>query len=916
MKRLPLVVWSGCLLLPLSSAAQPAVTVTDLEPLVAELQAVVESGSSADFLQLLTSEADVIAAGAFASKALRADVTRAIAVGRFVTSTDDIPDPSHYQLTVEVFTETGDQGQLQTWQLDVTRPTSASGIPGPWRIAGLDSPETIEGLHHLTLQLDEPFDATGLVITAEDMVLQMSSGTVFVSEVSNGITALVLLGKGTLSFSPNLKAERRQTEIFSGHESLETEFTHAFVRLNPLAFPTLVQATLDPKPIDEGTNEEAQQLFDEVAGLTFVIELSDFSDRTWWLTPSPGNVVAEVRTRDHGDLTYTLAEQQPEDISLYSRNPSRVISLYPSASKRVEQGRYYGTGRTSAFDVVDYDINASLEPRGVGRQSLGARPSLLGCWFEATARLAILVGDEPLESLTLQLSDAFRVHSVSSRELGSLLFFRLGGRDDVIINLPGGVPAETELTIIVRYSGLLEAAELEENWIGKMRFLDPGGTATYGIPERRYLYTNSSHWYPHPAVSDYATATMTLTVPADYGVVASGDPGIGNPPLLAPEDDAGTHTFSFVSVQPTRYLSCLLTRFARDGAPPREIVIERDASAPLPGVAYDSLSLSVEANPSGRDHVGELSEKSAKILRFYASLLGDIPYPTFTLALLDSRLPGGHSPAYFAVLNQPLPVYGRLMRTWETDPAAFSGFPSFFLAHELAHQWWGQAVGWKTYHEQWLSEGLAQYFAALYAHEEHGEEVFDDVVSQLRRWSMRHTDQGPVYLGYRLGHLEDEPRVFRALVYNKGALVMHMLRRLIGDDSFFNGLRRFYRENRFRAAGTDDLVKAFETESGRSLDDFFGVWIHEFDTPVLHFDYRTEARAEDADERDVILRFRQEDTNFEVPVTVTLNYRSGSQDEVVVPVTNHTTEVRVPLKGPLKNLDVNEDHAALAEIRR
>jgi len=194
--------------------------------------------------------------------------------------------------------------------------------------------------------------------------------------------------------------------------------------------------------------------------------------------------------------------------------------------------------------------------------------------------------------------------------------------------------------------------------------------------------------------------------------------------------------------------------------------------------------------------------------------------------------------------------------------------------------------------------------------------VFEDVLSQLRRWSLRHTNQGPVYLGYRLGHLEEEPRVFRALVYNKAALVLHMLRRLVGEDAFFNGLRRFYREMRFRVAGTDDLVRAFEAESGRSLDDFFGRWIHEFDLPTLQFDYRTETRTGGSGESDVVLRFRQEGKVFEVPVTVTLNYRSGAQDTVVVPVTGPTTEVRVPLNGQLGDLDVNEDNAALAEILR
>src|SRR5207245_7057896 len=88
---------------------------------------------------------------------------------------------------------------------------------------------------------------------------------------------------------------------------------------------------------------------------------------------------------------------------------------------------------------------------------------------------------------------------------------------------------------------------------------------------------------------------------------------------------------------------------------------------------------------------------------------------------------------------------------------------------ELAHQWWGQAIGWKNYHEQWISEGFAQYFAALYAERERGPEQFAAVLRQMRRGAVEMSPQGPVYRGYRRGHIEAEGRVVRALVSNEGA---------------------------------------------------------------------------------------------------------------------------------------------------
>ena len=174
------------------------------------------------------------------------------------------------------------------------------------------------------------------------------------------------------------------------------------------------------------------------------------------------------------------------------------------------------------------------------------------------------------------------------------------------------------------------------------------------------------------------------------------------------------------------------------------------------------------------------------------------------------------------------------------DPEVFANYPEFFLAHEIAHQWWGQAVGWRNYHEQWLSEGFAQYFAALYAQHHRGDQTFAGVMRQMRQWGMSASPQGPIYLGYRLGHIRGDSRVFRAIVYNKSAAVLHMLRRLVGDDAFFRGVRRFYETSRFRKVGTEDFRRAMEAESSRPLERFFERWIYGSTLPTVQFSHHVE----------------------------------------------------------------------------
>src|SRR4029453_9768060 len=172
--------------------------------------------------------------------------------------------------------------------------------------------------------------------------------------------------------------------------------------------------------------------------------------------------------------------------------------------------------------------------------------------------------------------------------------------------------------------------------------------------------------------------------------------------------------------------------------------------------------------------------------------------------------------AYFSIINNAAP-FSKLY--WGNDPSAFASVPEFFLAHELAHQWWGQAIGWKNYHEQWISEGFAQYFSALYAQRAHGDVSFNAMLRQFRRWSLSESDQGPVDLGYRLGLIQGQGRIFRAVIYNKGAAVLHMLRRFVGDEAFFNGLRRFYGEQKFQKAGRMTSNGGWKWPQGdRSID--------------------------------------------------------------------------------------------------
>jgi aminopeptidase N len=246
---------------------------------------------------------------------------------------------------------------------------------------------------------------------------------------------------------------------------------------------------------------------------------------------------------------------------------------------------------------------------------------------------------------------------------------------------------------------------------------------------------------------------------------------------------------------------------------------------------------------------------------------------------------------------------------WRNDPVSFDSFPAFFMAHELAHQWWGQAVGSKNYHEQWLSEAFAQYFAVLYAERDRESSVMSALLRQMRRTAIDGSPDGPVYLGYRLGHIQGDDRIFRAVVYNKGAMVLHMLRRLMGNEAFFGGMKTFYQQWKYKKAGTDDFRKAMEKAAGHDLQRFFDTWIFGSQIPHVKFTYQMS-------EGDVVVRFEQQQDLTEVPITVTITYDTGATESVVIRLIDKHTERIIPVNGRIRNIAANADNAALVEIDR
>ena len=660
--------------------------------------------------------------------------------------------------------------------------------PNGWRIAAREVFGGIESMVHLNLQR-EGFVATGQSIELEDFVLKMLDGTFFLNTQEAGPTALVFIGNGQVTFKPRPRTERGQMKIFAKSEILDDRVSMAFLRLHPADLYRVLRPgafALDPE--SPKRYRKAREYFERHKADAYVLDAL-VAGAPWWLLPNLGDAAVTFKTARFGPLTLTLSGDA-EGISLFNRETSRQICVYSRAVASVLDDDV-----ESALDVVNHDLSIALNPST----------------FDLTGRdtLAIDVRS-PVTSLRLHLDDDLQVKSVRSAEAGGHLFFRVRGQDSVLVSMGPLSGKVGRLNLTVDYVGNLPAGTVESEILQAGRtsleeeaapfFLDPA-----------YVYSKRRWFYPQLGEDDYATSKLSVTVPAEWGIVSGG--------RKSERLEGATRIVTHQQSEVAKYIAFVVARIV-----------------PVAAERNEALSFDAYGQSRARRDALKSVEALKAATRYYSGLFGPLPYSPLNMVLIEARVPGGHSPAGMLVLQQRPPLIGGALRD---DPATFYDIPGFFLAHELAHQWWGQGATPRTYRDRWVSEGFAQYAAALWARESQGEAVFERVLRKMVGWARKLSEAGPVDLGTRVGHIRNDAQAHRAVVYDKGALVLDMTRRLIGDEAFRRSLLKLQREHRFKKVDSETVRRAFEAEGGLDLDSFWETFVRNTSIPTASLDARS-----------------------------------------------------------------------------
>jgi hypothetical protein len=696
------------------------------------------------------------------------------------------------RLTADVQVVVADEprARVSYWYLQAERRGDS------WALVSRRETGSLEGLVHLSLA-PGAWRVHGASLRLEDFELAMEEGTLFTNASEIGPTALTFVGHGRVRFTPRPPAEREQLRQFSKHTELEREVGWAFLRINPADFARFVgSAGLEPVVSSGGRRRvEAEKVFHERAERSYLID-APLPRSPWWLIPNTGDALVDFPWSRGHVLSFVVSTGEPEDLNLYDRDRHLQICSYPSGGRSADFSEDAGR----SIDVLDHQLSVRFSPDSHELQATHVM------------RLRLLA---PTSTLRLRLHNDFHISSVTAEGTARLLFFRVREQGAIVVSLGPLATREEPFTLAIRYSGRHGPSGLDQE------LLQIAAPAALSAPEDAFVeapplaYTNRTAWYPRPGDEDYAPLEAGFDTPEGWLAVTGGE-------LAALRHDGGRVRSEFRLEQPGKYVTVFVGRLEEAG---------HSVDGPQSVRAF--------AGPRLRGSAQELLPQTQQVLSFYAGLFGPNPYPQLDLVLAEATTPGGHSPPGLVYLQQRPPLLRS--HVLPADPANFSDFSDFFLAHEAAHQWWGQGTAPASYRERWLSEAWAQYCAAMWIRQQRGESDFYRMMDRMAEWAFRDDALGPIHLGYRLGHLKGDARIFRAIVYDKGAWVLHMLRGLLGDEAFFRGARDFLKTHRYEKAGTTDLREALERASGRDLSAYFERWIYDTGLPRLVWAWRTEA---------------------------------------------------------------------------
>lgn len=515
----------------------------------------------------------------------------------------------------------------------------------------------------------------------------------------------------------------------------------------------------------------------------------------------------------------------------------------------------------SRLRVDDYQINAVLEPHLHQ--------------ITATAKVKF-TAQQDLSVAIFELHNDLRVTKVLDEKNQPLSAERVTQDSTVRVPLPNGLAKDASTTLTFEYEGQLESADSSPV---------PGLSLAYIGDDTSYLLY-AGRWFPVNGFGmNRFTSTISVTVPAHMLVIGSGKMTTSEPSASKKPNTSGlpTKSYTFVSDKPS-----------------------------FPGTIVAGIFQEHKSDEAGLDLHVYFKPTHQNVAPAYTTTA----VQEFTYFITLYGLPQSQKLNVVELPGDTLPY------TWAPEIVGIAG-PSItektnyrLLADGIAHQWWGVSVSPATKDDWWISDGFARYSEAMYVENAAGAAGLEEAVKDMSVGALAY-DTVPLSSAAKLDTFSTE---FQSLTTDKGAMILHMLRWVLGEDNYNKTMREFAAQYAGKSATTDDFREVAEKSYGKQLTWFFSQWLDSTGAPEFKLKYTTyrlggTAAVQNAkDEKVPGFRVTGEITQdldlFRMPVDLRIE-TDGKTENKDVEVVGTDSPFSIETFGRPRRISIDPDHHVL-----
>ncbi len=815
--------------------------------------------------------------------------------------------------------------------------------------------QLLEQVRAASLDPEQCYRVRDLTLAREDLKLYLTAGYLIFSKPVNGerisavFTAEVEGGDGEALLLPPFRGERQSLARFTQSPNLDEHFSAAV-----LIFTEGSAQTLLDRIAQEGAGRKipelgpllAEQWTPVLAAVESRFDLRLVQDL---LAPQPGRaglLFAALAGKRLGnfDVVYDLSSQNQisagRQMGPDKHYAYEIWTNFAARSFRIATARK-GTAQRQEPPFseerfrIDASLDANLALKATVRVSIQTGPGKTGPGK---------AGPSGLRTLAFDVAHAIEVTSA-----------RVDGQPAELL-WNDGPPRGNAVTDSQNGSFLVvPAAELAPSSTHEVEFqeqgavISPAGNDVYFVGAR-------ANWYPHGegqggvgGVSGLALYDLTFRYPRRLTLVTAGEVTedridgdfrvtrrVAQVPLRMAgfnlgdyEEATGSAPGVRIEVYGNRRLEAALQ--PRVQTPQPDEGNQTAPAIPRPGRIAQHFDppppppLPPPPNPLAR--LQAVASDIASALQFFSGLFGPPPLKTLTVSPIPGTFGQGFPGlVYLSTLSYLDPNQRPYA---ERGPREQVFFSDLIEAHEVAHQWWGDVVMPASYQDEWLSEGLANYSALMYLEKKKGVKAMEDVLEDYRDSLIKKDSSGaaiesagPITWGFRLEAAGD-PAAWHHITYYKGAWILHMLRRRLGDDRFLKMLAELRRRYDSRSVSTEQflaLVKEFTPPRGAAgaktfnAEAFFDNWVYSTGIPALNLTYAVKGLAPAVKISGTIQQSGVDD-DFSMQAPVEIQFAKGPPQVIWVETSNDGAAFSATLKEVPVKVSIPAGRGVLAVKR-